>query len=368
MACLHPALDLRSAIIASVDTSLLLVILGGVFTTALLVLADLSLALLASVPACAAVTVSLLMGCDAMEAWLVAVVTTTGSLALVRTFPRPSRPWVIPTALAVVALASLAARWRGVTSLEPIGAGLAAASAFQVGLLATLRPIFDKPWAQKVHVTAGSAEHRKLVLDRYAHLPPTIRFWAAAKMRLDPLFQTLHEHAPTFGTVLDVGCGYALPDVWLAVLHPGLRFEAFDLSARRTRVAEHVLDRRGVVRVANALTFGDDGLARGPFDAALCIDVLHQLRDPGLMLRHVARRLAPGAVLLLRTTVQSGAEERTHRVERWMVRLRGQKTAGFHTKEQVERMLSENGYETTVIVHSNARRETLFVARRLLHN
>ncbi len=343
-------------------------ILGGVFTTALLVLADLSLALLASVPACAAVTVSLLMGSDATGACLVAVVTTTGSLALVRAFPSPSRPWVIPTATAAVAFASLAARLGGVPSLEPIGAGLAAASAFQVGLLATLRPIFDKPWVQKGHVTAGAAEHRKLVLDRYAHLPPTIRFWAAAKMRLDPLFQTLHEHAPTSGSVLDVGCGYALPDVWLAVLHPGLQFETFDLSPRRARVAGHVLDRRGVVRVANALTFGDEELAQGRFDAALCIDVLHQLRDPGLMLRHVARRLAPGAVLLLRTTVQSGAEERTHRVERWMVRLRGQKTAGFHTTEQVVHMLSENGYETGTIVHSGARRETLFVTRRPLQN
>ena len=359
-----PAPDLRSTIIDTVDTSLLLVILGGVFTTALLVLADLSLALLAFAPACTAVTVSLVVQSDATGAGLVAVVTTTGSLVLVRAFPSPSRPWIVPAATAAVALASVAARWGGVTSLEPIGAGLAVASVFQVGLLVTLRRIFDKPWVQGAAVTAGSAEHRKLVLDRYAHLPPTIRFWAAGKMRLDPLFPTLHEHAPTSGTVLDVGCGYALPDVWLAVLHPGLRFEAFDLSARRAHVAGHVLDRRGVVRVANALTFGEEELARGPFDAALCIDVLHQLRDPGLMLRHVARRLAPGAVLLLRTTVQSGAEERTHRVERWMVRLRGQKTAGFHTTEQVEHMLSQNGYETTSIVHSNVGRETLFVARR----
>jgi 2-polyprenyl-3-methyl-5-hydroxy-6-metoxy-1,4-benzoquinol methylase len=364
---LPPAPDLRSAIIDSVDTSLLLVILVGIFTTALLVLADLSLALLASVPACAAVAVSLVMESDATGACLVAVITTTGSLVLVRAFPSPSRPWAIPAATATVALACVAARVLGVTSLEPIGAGLAVASVFEVGLLVTLRRIFDKPWVQ-VTVTAGSAKHRKLVLDRYARLPPTIRFWAAAKMRLDPLFQTLHEHAPSSGTVLDVGCGYALPDVWLAVLHPGLQFEAFDLSPRRARVAGHVLDRRGGVRVANALTFGDEGLAQGPFDAALCIDVLHQLRDPGLMLRHVARRLAPGAVLLLRTTVQSGAEERTHRVERWMVRLRGQRTAGFHTTEQVENMLSDYGYETTAIVHSDARRETLFVARRSLRN
>jgi 2-polyprenyl-3-methyl-5-hydroxy-6-metoxy-1,4-benzoquinol methylase len=350
---LRRALDLRSAIFASVDTSVLLVILGGVITTALLVLADLSLALLASVPACAGMTISLLMGSDATGACLVAAVTTTGSLILVRAFPSPSRPWVVPAATATVAFACVAARWGGVTSLEPIAVGLAVASATQVGLLATLRRIFDKPWVQKGHVSAGSAEHRKRVLDRYVHLPPTVRFWAAGKMRLDPLFETLHEHAPTSGTLLDVGCGYALPDVWLAVLHPELRFEAFDLSPRRARVAAHVLARRGAVRTANAVTFGDEGLALGPFDGALCIDVLHQLPDPGLMLRHVARRLAPGAVLLLRTTVRSGVEERTHRVERWMVRLRGQKTAGFHTTEQVVKMLSENGYETTAIVRND---------------
>ena len=356
--------DLRSEIIASVDTSLLLVILGGVFATALLVLADLSLALLASVPACAGVTVALAMGTDATGAWLVAVVATVGSMALTRAFPRASRPWVSPTVTAAVALACLAASVGGVTPLEPVGAGLAAASATQAGVLGVLRRLFERPWDELGRVTAGSAEHRKRVLDRYAHLPPTIRFWAASKIRLDPLFETLHEHVPHAGAVLDVGCGYALPDVWLAVLHPGLRFEAFDLSVRRARVAGHVLDRRGVVRVANALSFGDEGLALGPFDAALCIDVLHQVENPGAMLRHIAARLSPEGVLLLRTTVLSGAEERTHRVERWMVRFRGQRTAGFHTTEQVEHMLSENGYETTAIVRSIERRETLFVARR----
>ncbi len=293
-----------------------------------------------------------------------AAIATAGSLALVRAFPGPSRPWLIPAGTAVVALAAWAGAQIDAPGLEPIAAGLAVAVVFQLRLLAALRRMFDRPWPQTGHVAAGSTEHRKLVLDRYAHLPPTIRFWAAGKLRLDPLFQTLHEHAPTSGIVLDVGCGYALPDVWLAVLHPGIRFEGFDLSDRRARVAGHVLGGRGVVHSADAANMVDEGLAPGPYDAALCIDVLHQLRDPNLVLRLVARRLAPGAVLLLRTAVHCGAEEGTHRVERWMVRLRGQKTAGFHTTEQVESILSNNGYETTAIVRSVGRMETLFVARR----
>ena len=69
-------------------------------------------------------------------------------------------------------------------------------------------------------------------------------------------------------------------------------------------------------------------------------------------------------VLLLRTTVREGGEQRSHWVERWMVRLRGQKTIRFYEEPEVKRLLFESGFRLVHIEGKAGTAETLFVARR----
>lgn len=214
----------------------------------------------------------------------------------------------------------------------------------------------------------GSDAHRRAVLDRYAHLSPTIRYWARGKLRLDPLFDHLARHAPAQGRLLDVGCGYALPAVWLATLRSELHIDAFDALSQRVRIARHVLDRRGRVAQQDVNDWAKSDPGDDPYDGALCIDVLHHLPRPAACLRAIASRIRVDGVLLLRTTVRSRETEKESRslmVERVMVRLRGQKTVRFYEEEDVRRLLTEAGFGSIEIERpQDGRVETLFVARK----
>jgi 2-polyprenyl-3-methyl-5-hydroxy-6-metoxy-1,4-benzoquinol methylase len=187
-------------------------------------------------------------------------------------------------------------------------------------------------------------------------------------MRWDPLFETIHRHVPESGTLLDVGCGYALPAVWLACLRPHLRIIAFDSHPQRLRIAHHVLDRRALVFQADArdwVTLFDahDETSRS-LDVVLCIDVLHHLDEPKHLLEDLAARMQKDATLLLRTTIRGRGEQHAHHIERWMVRIRGQRTVRFYEQREVETLLVDCGFRLDCVERDEARTETLFVARR----
>jgi SAM-dependent methyltransferase len=186
-------------------------------------------------------------------------------------------------------------------------------------------------------------------------------------MRWDPLYETLHQHLPKSGVVLDAGCGYGLTSVWLACLYPRLNFIAFDPHPHRLKVARYVLDGRASVFESHCEDWSSHRKHhRGESEvhAAMCIDVLHHLHEPTSFLRSLAETMVSDGVLLLRTTVREGGERRSHWVERWMVRLRGQKTIRFYEELEVKRLLFESGFRLVHVEGKEGTAETLFVARR----
>lgn len=330
------------------------------------------------------VTVLLIAGGGTMAAaaagpagahWIVAILALVGCTRLVRSYPRAngfgflSSPWA---PVAVCASVTLGAALADTVSSSPTARGIAAGS-FVVTLLQSLsipllQRLFHQPWKRCSVPEAGSAAHRHAVLARYAHLPPEIRFWARGKLALDPLFHELEKLAPTSGRLLDVGCGYGLPALWLACLHEDLNITAVDSVEKRVRVARHVLDGRARVERADVASWSDGEPAGPPFDCVLCIDVIHHMRSPEAFLRSLARRTTRDGTLLLRTSLRPAdraSETWMHALERCLVRLRGQRTAGFYTQGQVESMLTASGFgRVTVVPATKSESETLFVARR----
>jgi uncharacterized protein len=346
-----------------------------VIAIAAVIFADASLAMLAVVPSFVGSLAALVVTSPSDGSWMVVSLGALGTtIWLVRRYPRPAqgdpRPLVPIAATAGVACVSVMAMLAGVspaTSTSIVVGGLAAALA-QILVAASLRWLFHRPWIDLDAVAPGSDAHRRAVEDRYAHLSPTIRYWVRGKLRLDPLFTHLGLHAPTHGRLLDVGCGYALPAVWLAALRPELHIDAFDALSQRVRIARHVLDHRGRVAREDVNDWADGDPGDDPYDGALCIDVLHHLPRPAACLRAIALRLREDGVLLLRTTVHSRETENESRslvVERIMVRLRGQKTVRFYEEEEVRRLLTEAGFGSIEIERpADGRVETLFVARK----
>jgi predicted exporter len=113
---------------------------------------------------------------------------------------------------------------------------------------------------------AGSPRHHERVRLRYRHLAAVPRLFARGKIRLDPMFPRLAELVGEPRRILDIGCGYGIPSVWLLELFPAARVWGVDPDPERVRIAGQALGSRGEVRVGRAPEIGDlpGGGRQGP--------------------------------------------------------------------------------------------------------
>jgi SAM-dependent methyltransferase len=103
----------------------------------------------------------------------------------------------------------------------------------------------------------------------------------------------LDDLAPLRGRMLDIGCGAGAMARAVADARPDLEVHGCDLSRPALAAAATQPDRVRLLRAtAAALPYGD-----AVFDAALMMDVLEHLDDPGRALAEAARVLLPGGTL-----------------------------------------------------------------------
>jgi len=224
----------------------------------------------------------------------------------------------LSAASAIIGFAGLAAgrhvllRSIGLTGLLAIG--YSALGAF-VLLPPVLRRVFrPRPWPPVPAARLSPAAIRIRVRRRYRHLEVYARFFARIKLRFDPMFPRLAEFVPDRGVVLDLGCGYGVPGAWLLARSPGLRLAGLEPNPKRAAVARYVFGDRGEVVTGSAPELPGGS---GPAEAALLLDVVHELPDEALRttLQSLAGRLRPGGRLVIRATVPGTAKVP------WLVRL-----------------------------------------------
>jgi SAM-dependent methyltransferase len=117
--------------------------------------------------------------------------------------------------------------------------------------------------------------------------------------------RSLHDHVASkllnagASLILDVGCGEGALSA--ALPHPPpLRLVGLDASAALLRAHPGPRVRADALR----LPFRD-----GTFDAAVAVNMLHHLDDPGRALREARRVLAPGGLLLVSATCRDDSPE-----------------------------------------------------------
>ena len=154
------------------------------------------------------------------------------------------------------------------------------------------------------------------------------RHYASSKLRFDPAFGAaadllLEAHA---APLLDVGCGLGLLGQYLRERGWGGDYLGVDFDAAKIEAA-----RAAASSLAPALAF-EAGDARRGLPAAsghvALLDVLHYLEraDQQVLLRELAARIAPGAMLILRNVLRAPGwrfrltvlEERLLYASRWM--------------------------------------------------
>jgi predicted exporter/SAM-dependent methyltransferase len=187
----------------------------------------------------------------------------------------------------------------GLTSLLGIAYSLAGAFLIVPPLVKrALVPAVLPPEA----LEAGSPRHTERTLLRYRHIEATPRLFARWKIRLDPMFPRLAAFMKNPRRILDIGCGYGIPSVWLLELFPAATVCGVDPDEERVRVARSALGSRGDIRTGRAPDLAD---LPDRADTALILDVIHMLDDAALReaLVILHAKLIPGGRLVIRVTI-----------------------------------------------------------------
>jgi cyclopropane fatty-acyl-phospholipid synthase-like methyltransferase len=184
-------------------------------------------------------------------------------------------------------------------------------------------------------------------------------------MLLDPMFPRLAVFLDSPRHVIDIGCGYGVPAVWLLSLFPQAKVYGLDPDRRRVAIAVRAFGDRGSAAVGKA----PDLPAASPdrVDTALLLDMIHLISDDELrlMLRRLYDKIVPGGKLILRATVPSRRPVPwLRRVEEWRMKTL-RLTSRFRSSEEVTAVLSEAGF-TVELNEPTAlgREETWFICRR----
>ncbi len=214
-------------------------------------------------------------------------------------------------------------------------------------------------------VVPGSRQHRMRAMSRYRHMEPHPRLFARFKMRLDPMFPRLASFLDSPRQVIDLGCGYGVPAVWLLSLFPRATVYGLDPDRRRVAIAARAFGDRGSAEIGRA----PDLPAASPdrVDTALMLDMIHLVSDEELMLtlRRLHEKIVPGGKLILRATVPSRKPVPwLRRVEEWRLKAL-HLTPHFRSVDQVAGRLSEAGFAVELKEPTALNREeTWFICRR----
>ena len=266
------------------------------------------------------------------------------------------------TAIGMLSLAlaeHAALRSAGIGGL--LGIVFCAAGAFLI-LPPLQRRLYAKPreWVDEATLRRLGAAKATRMRYRYLMYNPRVHAWL--KLRLDPMFPRLQQLVGSPRRLLDVGCGFAVPTVWLAVQHPDLEVVALEHDPVRVRTASWVLQGRGTACEGAAPNLPPDV---GEPDTALLLDVSHYLTDDELeqTIHAIHQCLTRAGRLVLRDTVPSHERPPQERwMERLMMWLRGQPVY-FRSAQALTQALEKAGFDVTIEPTPN-REETWFIGTK----
>jgi cyclopropane fatty-acyl-phospholipid synthase-like methyltransferase len=195
-------------------------------------------------------------------------------------------------------------------------------------------------------------------------MEPYVRLFARFKVKCDPMFPRLAEFVRCPRRILDIGCGYGVPAVWLLECNSAARVRAIEPDSKRAAVAARAIGARGAVEVMAAPDLPADVSG---VDHVLILDVIHLLDESELrlLMERVNSAMDADGTVVLRATVPSGKScpwER--RLEEWRLKLRGKKPL-FRNTEGLTKIFSGAGFRSVLCEPSAfGREETWFILKK----
>ncbi|OGP66717.1 MAG: hypothetical protein A2W27_00630 [Deltaproteobacteria bacterium RBG_16_44_11] len=219
----------------------------------------------------------------------------------------------------------------GLVSLLGIGYSLIGAYFILPVLMKKIFAPFPYPTGE---FAVGSKEHLRRTVLRYRYLPGYPRVFARFKMMIDPMFKELNNYVKNPRRIIDIGCGYGIPAVWLLEIYPDARVYGLEPDEERVLIANRAIGKRGNVQVGRAPDLPD---VEGKVDYVMMLDMLHLIDDEELQLalQWIYEKLEAEGTLIIRTTIPS---DKKVPWKRWIETARLRFTAmpeSFRTEKEI---------------------------------
>ena len=232
----------------------------------------------------------------------------------------------------------------GLTSLLGIGYSIIGAYLILPTLVKKIYAPFNFPSGP---LEIGSKKHLKRALLRYRHLEAYPRLFARFKIMIDPMFKELDKYVQNPRRIIDIGCGYGIPAVWLLEINPSAQVYGLEPDEIRVLIASHAIGTRGSVEIGRAPALpGVEGFV----DYVLMLDMLHLISDEELqlVLRRIYDKLEAGGTLLIRATVPSNKKVPW---KRWIETARLKLThiqKRFRSEKELVAFMEKTGFVVSV--------------------
>lgn len=235
----------------------------------------------------------------------------------------------------------------GLTSLLGIGYSIIGAYFILPTLVKKIYAPFNFPSGP---LEVGSREHGKRALLRYRHLEAYPRIFARFKIMIDPMFKELDKYVHNPRRIIDIGCGYGIPAVWLLEIYPSAQVYGLEPDEIRVLIASCAIGARGSVEIGRAPALPE---VDGAVDYVLMLDMLHLINDEEmlLVLQRIYNKLEVGGTLLIRATIPSGKKIPW---KRWIETARLKLTntpERFREEKEITSFMEKTGF--VVSVHSS---------------
>jgi predicted exporter/SAM-dependent methyltransferase len=228
-----------------------------------------------------------------------------------------------------------------------------------------LKHIFEPVRWPHEEILPGSKQHRLRAMERYRHMEPYPRLFARFKILLDPMFPRLASFLDSPRHIIDIGCGYGVPAVWLLSLFPEAKVYGLDPDRRRVTIAARAFGDRGTAAVGRAPDLPE--ACPDQADTVLMLDMIHLVSDDELRLtlQRLYDKIVPEGKLILRATVPSRRRVPwLRRIEEWRLKAL-HLTSHFRSAEEVTALLSSVGFAVELTEQAAPdREETWFICRR----
>jgi 1-acyl-sn-glycerol-3-phosphate acyltransferase len=210
---------------------------------------------------------------------------------------------------------------------------------------------------------------RDQLIRNYILKGPMLEWYTRIKTRMEGNYQFFHEHLPTEGTIVDIGCGYGYLAHILAWTSNKREVIGFDHDEEKVAVAANTPVRTPNLRFEkhNLLT---DSVP--PADAYVLADVLHYLPEPDQqrVIKQCIAQLNRGGVLLIR---DADAELRGRQKGTWLTefistnlgfnKMNSNKLC-FVSRAFVEKTVHDSGTSFTVFDRSRFTSNVVYLIRK----